>query len=113
MSHSLLDPVDLCTFRYTVTHVFCPLQLAGGDGHNIRNDYSLAGAVASAMRLYSDHVDQANLVQWHSITRMMDYLQDIVQFEGLDRSQIISQLSSMDIGGKLSNLHTILETHNV
>jgi hypothetical protein len=109
---SLLDPEDLCTLQYIITHVFCPLQLPDGDDHSTRNDRSLAGVVSSAMRLYGDHVDKANLAQWHSISRMLDNLRAIVQFEGLDRSQTISQLSSMNVGGELSSLHSILETHN-
>ena len=113
MSRSLLDPGDLCTLRYIVTHVFCSLQLPDGDDHSIRNDRSLAGAVSSAMRLYGDHVDQANLATWHSISRMLDNLRAVVRFECLDRSQTISQLRSMNVGGKPSSLHSIPETHNV
>jgi hypothetical protein len=113
MSRSLLDPGDLCTLQYIVTHVFFPLQLPGGDDRSIRHDCSLAGAITSVLRLYSGHVSKADMPQWHSISRMLDNLQAIVQFEGLDRSQTISQLGSMDTGGKLSSLRSFLETHNV
>jgi hypothetical protein len=104
---SLLDPGDLCTLQYIATHVFCSLQLPDGDDHSIHNDRSLAGAVSSAMRLYGDRVDQAIFAQWHSISRMLDNLRAVVQFEGLDRSQTISQLSSMNVGGKPSSLHSM------
>ena len=113
MFDSLLDPGELCTLQYIVTHVFCPLQLPDGDDHSIRNDHSLARAVSSVTPLYGDHVDQANVAQWHSITRMLDNLQAIVQFESLDRFQTFSQLSSMNVGGMLSSLFSILETHDV
>jgi hypothetical protein len=109
---SLIDPGDFYTLQYIATHVFCFLRLPDGDDHSVRNDRSLAGAVSSVMRLYGDRVDQAILAQWHSISRMLDNLRAIVQFEGLDRFQTISQLSSMNIGGKPSSLHSILETHN-
>ena len=107
-SLALLDPRELDTLQYIVTHVYCPLQLPDGDDHTIRNDRSLAGAVSAALRLYDNHVDQANLAQWHSVTQMLDNLQTIVQFETLDRFQTFSQLSSMNVGGKRSSLHGIL-----
>ena len=110
---SLLDPGELCTLQYIVTHVFCSLQLLDGDDHSIRNDRSLTRAVSFVMRLYGDHVDQANLPLWHSISGMLDNLRIAVQFEGLDRSKTFSQLRSMNVGGKPSSLHSILETHNV
>jgi hypothetical protein len=113
MSRSLLDPGDHCTLQYIVTHIFCSLQLPDGGDQSIRNDRSLAGAISSVMRLYSDHVDQANMAQWRSIVRMLDNLQAVVQSESLDRFRIISQLGSMDVGGKLSSLCSIPETHNV
>ena len=104
MSHSpsLLDPGDFCTLQYIITHVFFPLQLPDGDDHSVRHDHSLAGAIASVARLHSVHVSKADMPQWHSISRMLDNLRAIVQFEGLDRSRTISQLSNMDVGGKLS-----------
>lgn len=111
MTRSLLGPQarDLCTLQYIVTHVFLPLRLPEGDDHSIRNDHLLAGAVASAARVYSDsdRVDQVNVAQWHRISRMLDNLQATVQFESLDRSKTVSQLSGMDAGGKFSSLHCI------
>ena len=104
---------DLCTLQYIVTHVFFPLQLPDADDCTIHNDRSLAEAIASVLRLYNDHVDQARLAQWHSISRMLDNLRVIIQFEGLDRSDTISQLGSMDVGSKFPSLHSILEPHNV
>jgi hypothetical protein len=88
MSRSLLDPGDHCTLQYIVTHIFCSLQLPDGGDQSIRNDRSLAGAISSVMRLYSDHVDQANMAQWRSIVRMLDNLQAVVQSESLDRFQL-------------------------
>ena len=113
MSHSVLDPEDICTSKYIITHVFCPLQLPDGDDQTVHNDHSLARAVATAARLYSNHVDQANLPQWHTISRMLKNLQATSQSEDLDRFRAISQFSSMEVGGKLSSLHSMLETHNV
>ena len=113
MSHCLLDPGDLPTLEYIVTHVFFPVQLPGGDDRSIRHDCSLAGAITSVLRLYSGHVSKADMPQWHSISQMLDNLRAIVQFEGLDRSQTISQLGGMNVGGKFPTLRSILETHNV
>ena len=104
---------DLCALKYIVTHVFCPIQLPDGDDHSINNDCSLAGAIAAATRLYTDHLDKANLPPWHSISRMLDNLRAIFQFESLDGPRTISQLNSMEVGGKLSNNHSILGTHDV
>ena len=109
----VLHSGDLCTLKYIVTHVFCPLQLPDGDDHSVRHDHSLVGAIASAARLHSDHLSKADMPQWHSISRMLDNLRAIVQFEGLDESQTISRLRNMNVGGKLSSVHSILETHNV
>ena len=108
MPRTLLDPGDLCTLQYIITHVFCPLQLPGGDDHSIHNDCSLADAISSVLRQYSDYVDQANMPQWHSISGMLDNLRAIVQFERLDMSQTVSQLSSMSVGSKISSLRGIL-----
>ena len=116
MSQTVLDPGDVYTLKYIITHVFCPLQLPDGDDHSIRNDLSLARAIATAARLYSDHVVQANLPQWHSISRMLENLQAIIiQSKSLDslRFQTISQFSSMDVGGKFLSFHDILEAHIV
>ncbi|KAF8127615.1 hypothetical protein EV363DRAFT_1513903 [Boletus edulis] len=76
MSHSDLSR-DIATLQYIVTHVFCPLQLPDGDDYSIYNDRSLVGLVATVARLYSDHVDQTNMPQWHSISRMLDNLREI------------------------------------
>ena len=112
MSHSIIDPGDLWTLGGIVTHVFLPLRLPDGDKHSVRHDRSLATAIASAARLHTDHVREADMPQWRRISRMLDNLQAIVQLEGLDRSQTMSQLSSMDVGGKLSSLHSILYAHD-
>jgi hypothetical protein len=113
MSPSVLDPGDLFTLKYIVSHVFCPLQLPEGDDHSVRHDHSLAGAIAYVARLHSDRISNADMPQWHSISQMLDNLRAIVQFEALDRSQTLSQLSSMKVGGKLSSLCSNLEAHNV
>lgn len=100
MIQSLLDPLDQGTLNYLVTHVFCPLQLPNGDDHTVDNDHSLSGAAASAARLYSEHVGQANLPEWRRILRMLENLHDIVQFDSLDNSRALSQLASMAVGGE-------------
>ena len=107
MSHSVLDPGDICTSKYIITHVFSPLQLPGGDDHTIHNDHSLASAIAAVARLYSDHVGQALIPQWHSISQMLENLQAMSQSDGLDGFQAISQFN-MDVGGGLSSLYSIL-----
>ena len=112
MSHSVFDPGDIRTLKYIITHVFCPLQLPDRD-HSIHNDHSLARVTAAAARLYNDRVDQANLPQWHTISRMLENLQATSQSEDLDRFQAISQFDSMEVGGKLSSLRSMVETHNV
>ena len=112
MSYSVLDHEDIRTLEYIVTHVFIPLKLPDGDDHSVRNDRSLAAAIASAAHLYSGHVDNASLPEWRHISGMLDNLQAAVQFESLDRFRTISQLSNMHVGGKLSNSHSIIKTDN-
>ncbi|KAF8439864.1 hypothetical protein L210DRAFT_3645838 [Boletus edulis BED1] len=102
MSHSVLDSGDITTLQYIVTHVFCPLQLPDGDDYSVYNDHSLVRLVATVARLYSDHVDQTNIPQWHSVSRMLDNLREIVQFGSLDRSQTVSQLGNMNVGDALT-----------
>ena len=112
MSHSIIDPGELWTLGGIATHVFLPLRLPDGDKHSIRHDRSLATAIASAARLYSDYVSEADMPQWRRILRMLDNLQATAQFEGLDGPQIISQLSNMDVGGKFLSLRSILNPHD-
>ena len=100
MSESVIDPGDPCTLKYIITHVFFPLQLPDGDDHSVRNDHSLARAIASVAQLHSNHVSEAIAPQWQSISRMLNNLRAVVQFESLDRSRTISQLSGMKVGGK-------------
>ncbi|KAH0834164.1 hypothetical protein J3R83DRAFT_11470 [Lanmaoa asiatica] len=104
MSHSVLDPGDLCRLEYIVTHVFFPLKLPDGDDQSVHNNRSLAGAIASVARVYRKHVDKDNLPQWHHILGMLDNLQATVQFESLDRLQTISQFSNMNVGDILAFL---------
>ena len=101
MSFSILDDEDIDTLKYIVTHVFLPLKLPDGDDHSVHNDCSLAGAIASAAHLYSDHVDKADLPEWHRISRMLDNLQATVKFESLDRFRTVSQFRGMHVGGEL------------
>ena len=108
----ILDPGSTDTFKYVITHVFCPLKLPDGNDHTIRNDDALAGAVATAARLYSRRVDQANFLRWHCICRMLENLQAIVQWEIIDRSQVVSQFCNMAVGGKILSLRGIVETHD-
>ena len=112
MSNSVLDPGDISTLEYFVTHVFCPLQLPDGDDHSVSHDCSLAGAIAAVSKLYPVYVGQANIPLWHSISQMLDNLRAVVQFQSLDRSQTISQLGSMDVGGEHSNFHEYPYTRN-
>ena len=102
MSCAILDSRDIGTWKYIVTHVFCPLQLPGRDDHNINNDHSLARAIATAAHLYSDYISEDNALKWHCISRMLDNLEAITQSERLDSVRTISQFSSMDAGGKIS-----------
>ena len=108
MSHSIIDPPDLAILQYIVTHVFCPLQLPDGDDHSVLNDRSLAGAITSVARLHDDHVGEADMPQWHCISRMLDNLLATVQFESLDESQTVSQLTNMNVGGKPLSLNDVL-----
>ena len=112
MSDTDLRPRGIDTSKYIITHVFCPLQLPDGDDSSVRNDYSLAGAVATAARLFCDHVDEANIPQWHSVSRMLENLQVTVMSEDLSRFQTTSLFSSMGAGGTLSSFHNILASHN-
>ncbi|KAN0092683.1 hypothetical protein V8E55_003467 [Tylopilus felleus] len=102
MSHAVIDPPDSTTLQYIVAHVFCPLRLPDGDDHTARNDHSLATAVTAIARLFGDHVDHANLPQWHCISRMLDNLLATLQFESLDKSRTVSQLTSMNVGDVLA-----------
>jgi hypothetical protein len=101
MSHSILDPGDIHTLKYIITHVFCPLELPDTNDFSIGNDHYLAKAIATAARLCSDYLDHANLSQWHSISRMLENLQAITQSQSLDTLKTISQFTSMDVGGEL------------
>ena len=112
MSHSIIDPGDLGTLEDIATHVFLPLRLPSSGQHSVRHDCALAKAIASAAHLHSDHVSEAGIPQWRRISRMLDNLQAILQLEGLDRSQTISRISSMDVGGKLLSVHSIINTHD-
>ena len=113
MSTSVLDPEDLSTLKYIVTHVFFPLQLPDRDDRSVRNDRSLAGAVATAARLYAVHASGTNIPLWHSISQMLDNLRDSVQHQKLDRSLAVSQLRTMVDGGEPFGFHRMLETHDV
>ncbi|KAN0080270.1 hypothetical protein V8E55_009836 [Tylopilus felleus] len=104
MSQSIIVPPDLATLRYIVTHVFCPLQLHDGNDDSVLNDRSLVRAIASVARRHSDHVGKADMHQWHCISRMLDNLSASVQFEILDESQTVSQLTSMNVGDVLAFL---------
>ena len=112
MSHIVPDFRDNRVLKYIITHVFCPLRLPDGDDHNIRNDHYLVRAIATAAYIYSDHVDEANVPQWHSISRMLANLLVMTQSESLDRSQTISWFGSMDVGGETPSIHSISETYD-
>ena len=113
MSDSILDPGDLSTLEYIVTHVFFPLQLPGEDDQRIGNDRSLVGAIATAAHLYTVHASEANIPQWGSILRMLDKLQAIVQHQNLDKSMAVSQLRTMVDGGEPFGFHHIAEPHDM
>ena len=113
MPSSVLDPEDLSTLEYIVTHVFCPLQLPNSDDQSVRNDCSLAGAIATAARLHTVHISDSNIPLWDSISRMLDNLRAIVQHQDLDGSLAVSQLHNMNVGGKSFGFHRIPETHAV
>ncbi|KAG9309817.1 hypothetical protein JVU11DRAFT_10196 [Chiua virens] len=83
MSNSVLDPGDVSTLKYLVTHVFCPLRLPDGDDHSIPNDRSLVAAIAAASRLYSDHASQGGISQWPSISQMLGNLEASIQPQSL------------------------------
>ena len=113
MSSSVLDPEDLSTLEYIVTHVFFPFQLPSGDDQSVRNDCSLAGAIATAGRLYTVHASDTDMPLWHSISRMLDNLRAILQHRKLDRSLAVSQLRTMVDGGEPFGFQRILGTHDV
>ena len=112
MSDSVLNPEDLSTLHYIVTHVFSPLQLPDGDDHSVSNERSLTGAVAAAAHLYTTHVGHSNIPQWHSIPRMLENLRDTVRFQSFDRFQTVSQIRSMDVGGELLSLYNPAGTYD-
>lgn len=101
MSHPVLGPGDIGALKYIITHVFCPLQLPDGDDHSIHSDHSLARSITTAARLYSAHVDRADAYRWNSILKILENLETNVQSKSMDRSQTISQFSSMDVGGRV------------
>ena len=112
MSDSVLNPEDLSTLHYIITHVFSPLQLPDGDDHSVSNEHSLAGAIAAAAHLYTIHVGHSNIPQWHSIPRMLDNLRDTVQFQSFDRFHTVSQFGSMEVGGESLSLHNSAGTYD-
>jgi len=88
------------TLQYKITHVFCPLQLPGGDDHSPHNDYALSEAVYTSAQAYAEHVSVSAKPQWKRIVRMLRNLNDTTAFEALDEKAVVFQLQSMNIGGK-------------
>lgn len=111
MSRPVIDPGDIRTSEYIITHVFWPPKFSGVDDHGIQNDFSLATVVVTAARLYREHVSEVDIPQWRSISRMMENLQATMQSESLDRFRTMSQFSSMDVGGQFASLQTDLEAY--
>ena len=108
MSCSILEPVDFRTSEYIITHVFYPLQLPDANDHSVHHDYSLASAIAEAACLFGSHVNEASVLHWHGVSRMLENLAANVQFESLDKFRTSSQFGSMDVGGKLSSARNVL-----
>ena len=89
--------------NYAVTHVFFPVEVPKESDYTIKNDLSLARAVCTAAHAYTAHIDDALRDQWHPIAKMLDNLQTSVRSGHLGKGDVISQLSSMQSGGTLSN----------
>ena len=96
MSNTVLDPEDVSTLQYLVTHVFSPLRLPNGDDHSVSNDRSLAATAASVAQLYAT---KTNINLWRVTSQMLNHLRTAVQFQYLDGPRITSQLAGMNSGG--------------
>ena len=110
MPNPVLDPEDVSTLQYLVTHVFCPLRLPDGDDHSISNDHSLAAAVTSVAKLYTSHTTKTNIDVWRIISQMLNHLCTAIHFQ-CSSAQITSQLATMGSGGKFSRFPSLPRIH--
>lgn len=91
------------TLNYVATHVFFPMHVPEGSDYTIQNDLALARAVCTAAHAYTSHINNTLMSQWHTIAKMLDNLLDSVRSGQLSRDVVVSQLGSMQPGGKVPN----------
>ena len=90
------------SLRYSVTHVFLPVNPPDKTDYTLKNRHSLARAVCAAAHAYATYVDgSTEQAQWHRIAKMLDNLQD-VQSEHVNTEHVVSQLRGIETGGMLS-----------
>ena len=101
MNFVSLLAVDDPALNYVATHVFFPPTVPRDSDFTILNDLALARAVCTAAHAYTTHIDDSSRPQWQSIINMLDNLRASVQFEHLDKGNVLAQLGSMQSGGTL------------
>ncbi|KAN0084605.1 hypothetical protein V8E55_008109 [Tylopilus felleus] len=80
------------SLRYSVTHVFLPVDPPDKTDYTRENCYSLARAVCAAAHAYATYVDgSTEQAQWHRIN-----LEVYVQLEHVETGHVISQLRGME-----------------
>ena len=91
------------SLRYSVTHVFLPVNPPNKTDCTLKNRHSLARAVCVAAHAYATYVDgSTEQAQWHRIAKMLHNLQAYVQSEHAKTEHVVSQLRGMETGGMLS-----------
>ena len=99
MSFISLLAADDPALSYVATHVFFPPTVPRESDYTIQNDLALARAVCTAAHAYTTHIDDPLRPQWQSIENMLIHLQASVQFEHLNKDNVLAQLWSMQSGG--------------
>ena len=101
MSFISLLAADDPALDYVATHVFFPPAIPEKSDFTIQNDLALARAVCTAAHAYTTYIDDSSRPQWQSIVNMLDNLRASVQFEHLDKGNVLAQLGRMQSGGTL------------
>ena len=86
--------------QYKITHVFCPLQLPGGDDHSLSNDQELSKTAYASAHAYARRPSDSEKSHWYHIVGMLCDFRNTTAFEALDAQLVAFQLRSMSVGGK-------------
>ncbi|KAI6118443.1 hypothetical protein F5141DRAFT_999967 [Pisolithus sp. B1] len=92
------------TLQYTITHVFCPLQLPDGDDYCYSNDLALSEAVYTSAVDYSGNLDDPAKADWECIRKLLRNLHDAMRIHQLEEKTVELQLKSMTSGDVVAYL---------